>query len=101
MEYISLVGPQKFSRIKVTLGRVFQAMIAFKGFTIEWVIVKGCNESCNSPSDLMTDSRYNVFRRVTDHAHAATLNFSALGSPEMTVRSFMASVFIILSLFHA
>lgn len=67
-------------------------MIAFKGAMIEWIVIKGYNESCNSSTDLMSESRYNVFRRITDHAHAATLHFSGLNMPEVAIRSSLVSI---------
>lgn len=73
------------------MGRVLQALIAFKGITIEWVIIKGYTEPCSSPSDLMIESRYHVFRRITDHAHAATLYFTYPNVPEMGVKTFLVS----------
>lgn len=80
--------------LQITLGRVLQAMIAFKGAMIEWIVVKGFNESCNSPADLMSESRFNVFRRITDHAHAATLHFSASNMPDVTIRSCLVRIIV-------
>lgn len=83
---------------QVTVGRILQAMIAFKGFIIEWVVIKGYTESCNSPTDLMIESRYHVFRRITDHAQAATLHFADFAMPiaipnvhEIATKSFLVS----------
>lgn len=66
-------------------------MIAFKGIMIEWVVIKSYSETCNSPADLMSESRYSVFRRITDHAHAATLNFAVPNLPDLMVRPFMVN----------
>lgn len=63
-------------------------MIAFKGCMIEWIIIKGYNESCSTPADLMSESRYQVFRRITDHAHAATLHFALPNMSDM-IRAYL------------
>lgn len=80
--------------LHVTLGRVLKAVIAFKGLMIEWVVVKGYNETM----DLWTESRHKVFRKVTENAHAAMLHFYSPTLPELAVRSFM--VIIILLYLH-
>ena len=77
--------------MQITIDRVLQAMMAFKGIIIEWVIIKGFNESCNTVADLMSESRYNVFRRITDHAHAATLHFSMSNMLDITMRSYLVN----------
>jgi len=69
-----------------------QAIISFKGVMIEWVIVKGFNEPINPNSlqqELWQESRYQVFRKITDHANAAMLHFSSPTLPDLSVRSFM------------
>lgn len=71
--------------LHVTLGHVLQAVIAFKGLMIEWVVVKGYGETM----DLWTESRYKVFRKVTENANAAMLHFYSPTLPELAVRSFM------------
>lgn len=76
--------------VQVTLGRMLQATIAFRGLIIEWVVIKGYTESSNSPTDLMTESRYHVFRRITDHAQAATLHFAMPTFHEISVKSFLS-----------
>lgn len=63
---------------------------------IEWVIVKGYNEPINPNSlqqELWQESRYYVFRKITDHANAAMLHFSSPTLPELSVRSFMVILF--------
>lgn len=74
--------------LHVTLGRVLKAVIAFKGLMIEWVVVKGYNETM----DLWTESRHKVFRKVTENAHAAMLHFYSPTLPELAVRSFMVII---------
>ena len=54
---------------------------------IEWVIVRGYRETTgkNSP-DVWTESCYQVFRRITENANAAMLNFHSPVYPELAVR---------------
>lgn len=70
------------------MSRVFKAMIAFKGLMIEWVMVKAHAES----NDLWTESRYKVFRKVTENCHAAMCHFYSPTLPELAVRSFMVKI---------
>lgn len=71
--------------IQTSLGRVLKAIIAFKGLMIEWVVVKAHSES----NDLWTESRYKVFRKVTENCHAAMCHFHSPMMPDLAVRSFM------------
>ncbi|XP_034255454.1 mediator of RNA polymerase II transcription subunit 27 [Thrips palmi] len=71
--------------LHVSVGRVLRAIIAFKGLLIEWIIVKGFMESL----DLWTESRFKVFRKVTENAHAAVMRFYMPPMPEVSVKSFM------------
>jgi mediator of RNA polymerase II transcription subunit 27 len=71
--------------LQISLGRILKAAIAFKGLMIEWVVVRGHNETL----DVWTESRHKVFRKVTENAHAAMLHFSSPTLPELAVRSFM------------
>lgn len=64
-----------------------KAIIAFKGLMIEWVVVKDRSES----NDLWTESRYKVFRKVTENCHAAMCHFHSPMMPDLAVRSFMVS----------
>ncbi|XP_045483299.1 mediator of RNA polymerase II transcription subunit 27 [Harmonia axyridis] len=83
--------------IQASLGRIFKAMIAFKGLIIEWVVVKAHSES----TDLWTESRYRVFRKVTENCHAAMLHFHSPQMPELAVRSFMHWLHSYVTLFSA
>ncbi|KAF0760679.1 mediator of RNA polymerase II transcription subunit 27-like [Aphis craccivora] len=88
----------------VGLSRVLQAIISFKGVMIEWVIVKGFNEPINPNSlqqELWQESRYHVFRKITDHANAAMLHFSSPTLPDLSVRSFMTWLNSYLILFNS
>lgn len=71
--------------VQISLGHVLKAVVAFKGLMIEWVVVKGHGEAL----DLWTESRHQVFRKVTENAHAAMLHFYSPTLPELAVRSFM------------
>lgn len=75
--------------IQITLGRVLKAVLIFKGVMIEWVTVKGYDETFNE--DLWAESRYQVFRRVQDHTHAAMLHFYSPTLPDLAVKFFMVS----------
>ncbi|EFA00114.1 mediator of RNA polymerase II transcription subunit 27 [Tribolium castaneum] len=71
--------------IQACLGRVLKAIIAFKGLMIEWVVVKALSES----NDLWAESRYKVFKKVTENCHAAMCHFHSPMMPELAVKSFM------------
>lgn len=83
--------------IQTSLGRVLKAIIAFKGLMIEWVVVKAHSES----NDLWTESRYKVFRKVTENCHAAMCHFNSPMMPELAVRSFMQWFHSYITLFSA
>lgn len=71
--------------LHVSVGRVLRAIIAFKGLLIEWIIVKGFMESL----DLWTESRFKVFRKVTENAHAAMMRFYMPTMPDVSVKNFL------------
>ncbi|XP_011879733.1 PREDICTED: mediator of RNA polymerase II transcription subunit 27 [Vollenhovia emeryi] len=71
--------------LHITLGHIMKAVLVFKGLMIERVVVKGYGETI----DLWTESRYKVFRKVTENAHAAMLHFHSPALPELALRSFM------------
>jgi hypothetical protein len=80
---------------QLSLGRILKAVVAFKGLMIEWVLVKGFNEEFtneNGQLDLWTESRYQVFRKLTENANAAMLHFYSPTLPELAVRSFMVCI---------
>ncbi|XP_060520191.1 mediator of RNA polymerase II transcription subunit 27 [Cylas formicarius] len=83
--------------IQVTLGKVLNAVIAFKGLMIEWVVVKALSES----NDLWSESRFKVFKKVTENCHAAMCHFHSPMMPELAVRSFMHWFHSYISLFSA
>lgn len=72
---------------QITLGRVLKAALIFKGIMIEWVTVKGYDETFDD--DLWAESRHQVFRKVQDHTHSAMLHFYSPTLPELAVKFFM------------
>lgn len=58
---------------------------------IEWITVKGFDETFDEVDDLWTESRHTVFRKVQNHTHSAMLHFYSPTLPELAVRSFMVS----------
>ena len=87
-------GSQMKAIVHITLARILKATLVLKGLVIEWVIVKGYNEggSTDSETDLWQESDYQVFRKITDNANAAMLNFSSPMYPEYGLKSFIVSV---------
>ncbi|TRY63128.1 hypothetical protein TCAL_11663 [Tigriopus californicus] len=86
----------------VTLDRILKAILIFKGLMIEWVVVKGFNEESTKPDgslDVWSDSKYQVFQRITENANAAMLNFQSPLYPELGVKSFMTYLHSFLKLF--
>lgn len=73
----------------MNLGRVLKAAIIFKGIMIEWVTIKGYDESFEGIDDLWSESRYKVFRKVQDHTHSAMLHFYSPMLPDLAVKSFL------------
>jgi mediator of RNA polymerase II transcription subunit 27 len=90
--------------LKVTIPRVLRAVILLRGLLIEWVVVKGIDETFDDPNydssyakrlrrfpdaasnaaaaalelerlDIWSESRYEVFRKVSEHANAAMLHY--------------------------
>lgn len=95
--------------LKLTLARTLKAVILLRGLLVEWVMVKGFNESFEderSPEykhirrgyehreeklDIWSESRYEVFRKVTEHANAAMLHFYSPVHPDIAIKSFIVS----------
>lgn len=84
----------------MNLGRVLKAAFVFKGIMIEWITVKGFDETFDDVDDLWTDSRHKVFRKVQNHTHSAMLHFYSPTLPELAVRSFMVRFATYFSLAH-
>lgn len=80
--------------LKVTLERVFRAIILLRGLLIEWVVVKGLSENFETEDgklDIWSESRYEIFRKISDHANAAMLHFSSPFHVDIAIRSFIVS----------
>ncbi len=76
--------------VHVTLGRVLRATLVLKGLVIEWVVVKGCNEELgDAESEIWNESDYLVFRKLTENANAAMLNYNYPMYPEFSLKSFI------------
>lgn len=71
------------------MSRVLKAAIILRGLMIEWVTVKGFNESLDNVDDHWSESRYEVFRRVQKAAHSAMLHFYSPTFAELAIRSFI------------
>lgn len=80
--------------VHVNVARVLKAAIIVKGLIIEWVTVKGFDESLENVDDHWSESRHAVFRKVQDHAHSAMLHFFSPTLPDLAVRSFIVRVFL-------
>lgn len=107
---------------QISVNRVMKAILVMRGIVIDAVIVKAYHESFASKAggslaclmgesesvgggggnqfvdpdddiDLWSESKYNVFRRLTHHANAAVLHFQYPTYPEIAVRSFLVSRF--------
>lgn len=59
---------------------------------IEWVTVKGFEESFENIDDQWTESRHYVFRKVQDHAHSAMLHFFSPTLPDLAIKSFIVNI---------
>lgn len=78
--------------LKITLDRVLKAVAVLRGLIIEWVQIKAFNEEftdIEDKLDIWTESRYEVFRKITDHANSAMLHFSSPLHPDLALKSFI------------
>ncbi|XP_074599946.1 mediator complex subunit 27 [Brevipalpus obovatus] len=79
--------------LKVTCERVLRAIILLRGVVIEWVLIKGLSENFEDEDgklDIWSESRYEVFRKITDHANSAMLYFVAPFHVDLGIRSFLS-----------
>lgn len=101
---------------KIYLERVLKAVIVLRGFIIEWVNVKGelaynthrqttfsnlflllhfqkgINEEfldSDDKLDIWSESKYEVFRKVTEHMNTAMLHFASPVQYEYALKSFL------------
>lgn len=114
---IELVRPFGiFFVFKIVLDRTLRAIIVLRGHIIEWVLVKGFEESFeavngfsnpekrypppynmgnmidlnnNLKLDIWTLSRYQIFRIITEHANAAILHFYAPFQMESAIKAYL------------
>jgi len=86
-----LNGSQLKAIVHITLGRILKATLILKGLVIEWVVVKGYNEEGNgdSEAEIWKESDHLVFRKITENANAAMLNFNSPIYPEFSLKSFI------------
>lgn len=78
--------------VRITLDRVLKSVVVLRSANIEWVIVKAFTEDFDKEDgtvDIWSESRYEVFRKITDHANAAMLHFVHNTHPDLAIRSFM------------
>ncbi|CAL1528813.1 unnamed protein product [Lymnaea stagnalis] len=78
--------------MQIELGRTLRAIVVLRGLTIEWVKVKGYDETFKTDDgqmDLWSGSRYQVFQKITHHAEAASLHYYAPLMPEIAIKSFV------------
>lgn len=71
------------------MSRVLKAAIILRGLMIEWVSVKGFSETLDNVDDHWVESRYDVFKKIQDHAHGAMLHFYSPTFAELAIRSFI------------
>ena len=80
--------------LKITCERVLRAVILLRGVVIEWVLIKGLGENFEDEDgklDIWMDSRYEVFRKITDHANSAMLYYVSPLHVDLGIRSFLVS----------
>ena len=80
--------------LKITLGKIMKGIVVLKRLMVEWVVVKGATEDLlteDEKIDMWGESRYKVFRKVTENANAAMLHFYSPAYPELAIRSFLVS----------
>jgi len=103
--------------LKVVISRTLRAVILLRGLLIEWVMVKGFNESFdddnnnssnydkrlrrsydssagnldNDKLDIWSESRYEVFRKVTEHANAAMLHYYSPTHWDVAIKTYLVS----------
>ncbi|ESO94587.1 hypothetical protein LOTGIDRAFT_203928 [Lottia gigantea] len=90
---ISVVRPLGSSAVvQVVLGKTLKALLVFRGIVIEWVKVKGFMEEFQNEDgkvDIWSSSRYEVFRKITNHVTAATLHYYLPEMPDLAIKSIM------------
>lgn len=102
--------------LKVTIPRVLKAVILLRGLLIEWVVVKGFDETFEDPNsdmsyvkrlrrfpdsmansagvdteklDIWSESKYQVFRKVSEHANAAMLHYYSPTHCDVAIKTYL------------
>ncbi|XP_072176318.1 mediator of RNA polymerase II transcription subunit 27-like [Diadema setosum] len=78
--------------LKVSVSRTLQAIVVLRSLLIERVLVRAHHENIlndDGTVDLWTPSKYEVFRKITEHATAAMLRYYLPTLQELSFRSFM------------
>ena len=99
--------------LKVTIPRVLKAVILLRGLLIEWVVVKGFDETFDDPNndnsylkrirassaiaeperlDIWSESKYEVFRKVSEHANAAMLHFYSPTHCDVAIKTYLVII---------
>ena len=94
---IEIVRPFGSSTVLIiTLGKIMKGIVVLKRLMVEWVVVKGFNEDLSTEDgkiNMWGESRFKVFKKVTENANAAMLHFYSPAYPELAIRSFLVSFF--------
>ena len=80
--------------LQITLGKTMKGIVVLKRLMVEWVVVKAATEDLLTEEgkiDMWGESRYKVFRKVTENANAAMLHFYSPAYPELAIRSFLVN----------
>lgn len=78
--------------LQITLGKIMKGIVVLKRLMVEWVVVKGATEDLMTEDgkiDMWGESRYKVFKKVTENANAAMLHFYSPAYPDLAIRSFL------------
>ena len=105
-----------FTILNIELERTLKAIIVLRGFVIEWVLVKGFDETFDEicllkkekklklqfnnnhmnnmkdfddTIDIWTPSQHPLFRTITEHANAAILHFYAPFQMESAIKAYL------------
>ncbi|RUS89353.1 hypothetical protein EGW08_002873, partial [Elysia chlorotica] len=77
---------------QIELGRTLRAIVVLRGLMIEWVKVKGFDESFKNEDGqvcILVRAYSECFSLVTDNAEAASLRFYAPAMPQLAIKSFI------------
>ncbi|XP_053209540.1 mediator of RNA polymerase II transcription subunit 27-like [Panonychus citri] len=75
-----------------TLDKVLKSLLLLHGLIIEWVVVKGIDEDFydeNGKLDIWSESRYEIFKKVSINCISATHHFSSPIHYDIAVKSWM------------